>query len=118
MGVMMRGFRFVIQATACLKKMGRKEKGLKEDFGWALERSGSWAVASRKISFSDIYGKKKICLLKVSMDFGLQNTSRNFPDDLFSKTVLSWKTIVEVEFQMLARFNFSAFNLRAVEYFI
>lgn len=54
-GVMMRGFRFVIQAAASIKEMERKEKGLKEDFGWALEWSGSWAVASRKIFFWDIY---------------------------------------------------------------
>lgn len=46
----------MIQAAASIKEMERKEKGLKEDFGWALEWSGSWAVASRKIFFWDIYG--------------------------------------------------------------
>lgn len=54
----------MIRAAAYIKEMGRKEKGLKEDFGWALEWSGSWAVASRKISFWDVDGAGIFLFLK------------------------------------------------------
>lgn len=59
----------MIQAAAYKRRWKRKGKGLKEDFGWALQWGGRWAVSSRmEEKSSEISISSKVILGKRSRE--------------------------------------------------